>query len=107
MKRVTHDPVLPPRIKKRLPQYLTERLLLDHRGHDEMGNRVYSGRTGDFVVRVMEASRSVGGDENETPPLATTVPVYAGGGEYKAEYNVSKSGEYSLHVRFADVPMRP
>lgn len=67
-----------------------------------MGNRLSSGSTGDFTVRVFlesEASSTAQVEEEESP-VSIGQAVYTRGGEYSAGYNVSETGDYALHVSF-------
>lgn len=71
------------------------------RGNDAMENRVSSGQSSDFAVEIQEASTPSVGEGRDASPVTITPPVYAGNGEYSVEYNVTKSGDYALHVRIA------
>lgn len=72
-----------------------------------MGNRVSSGRTGDFQVQLFSASAQKEEEDNEgqdgeqsnVAPAALGNAVYAESGEYHAKYNITVAGDYVLHVR--------
>ncbi|CAM9272770.1 unnamed protein product, partial [Discosporangium mesarthrocarpum] len=66
------------------------------RARDIMGNRVMTGATGDITISLS----GVGGRaQSEMSAAVAGSADYVGGGEYKASYNATLSGDYALHVR--------
>eukprot|EP00903_Cladosiphon_okamuranus_P013586 g12653.t2 len=63
------------------------------RARDAMGNRLSSGRTGDFQVEVFSLD-----DGDGSYSVAVGEAVYTAAGEYAAAYNVTAAGDYALHV---------
>lgn len=65
-----------------------------------MGNRLSSGSTGVFSVKIFrEREASIEGDEGDESPVSIGKAVYTEKGEYRGGYNVTVAGDYALHVR--------